>query len=154
MMKNLMDFMAGALAFFAVGFALAFGAGNDFIGWKGFFLGDGAATYGTPDVMVFFVFQLGFAATAATIVSGAMAERTKFKSYFVYSLVITAFIYPVVIHWLWGGGWLAQRAPMIDFAGSTMVHATGGIAALVAVRVLTPRLVVPERRCWASISPR
>ncbi len=141
MMKNLMDFMAGALAFFAVGFALAFGAGNDFVGWKGFFLGDGAATYGTLDVMVFFVFQLAFAATAATIVSGAMAERTKFKSYFVYSLVITAFIYPVVIHWLWGGGWLAQRAtPMIDFAGSTMVHATGGIAALMGAIALGPRI--------------
>ena len=141
MMKNLMDFMAGALAFFAVGFALAFGAGNDFIGWKGFFLGDGAASYGTLDVMVFFVFQLAFAATAATIVSGAMAERTKFKSYFVYSLVITAFIYPVVVHWLWGGGWLAQRStPMIDFAGSTIVHATGGIAALMGAIALGPRI--------------
>ena len=91
--------------------------------------------------MVFFVFQLAFAATAATIVSGAMAERTKFKSYFVYSLVITAFIYPVVIHWLWGGGWFAQRStPMIDFAGSTMVHATGGIAALMGAIALGPRI--------------
>jgi Amt family ammonium transporter len=141
MMKNLMDFMAGVLAFFAVGFALAFGVGNDFVGWNGFFLGDGAATYGTLNVFVFFVFQLAFAATAATIVSGAMAERTKFKSYFVYSLVITALIYPVVVHWLWGGGWLAQRStPMIDFAGSTIVHGTGGIAALMGAIALGPRL--------------
>jgi ammonium transporter, Amt family len=141
MMKNLMDFMAGVLAFFAVGFALAFGSGNSFVGWKGFFLGSGAPTAGNLDVYVFFVFQLAFAATAATIVSGAMAERTKFKSYFIYSLVITAFIYPVVVHWIWGGGWLSQRAtPMIDFAGSTVVHGTGGIAALMGAMVLGPRI--------------
>lgn len=141
MMKNLMDFMAGTLAFFAVGYAFAFGSGNGFIGWKGFLLGDGAATYGDLNPMVFFIFQLAFAATAATIVSGAMAERTKFKSYFAYSLVITAFIYPVVIHWLWGGGWLSTLStPMIDFAGSTMVHATGGVAALMGAIVLGPRI--------------
>ena len=135
MMKNLMDFMAGVLAFFCVGYAIAFGPGNDFFGSKGFFLGSGAAAYTsdlTVNLFVFFVFQLAFAATAATIVSGAMAERTKFKSYFVYSLFITAFIYPVVVHWLWGGGWLSQlgTAP-IDFAGSTIVHTTGGVAALI-----------------------
>ena len=141
MMKNLMDFMAGTLAFFAVGYAFAFGSGNGFIGWKGFFLGDGAATYGDLNPMVFFIFQLAFAATAATIVSGAMAERTKFKSYFAYSLVITAFIYPVVIHWLWGGGWLSTLStPMIDFAGSTMVRATGGVAARMGAIVLGPRI--------------
>jgi ammonium transporter, Amt family len=144
MMKNLMDFMAGVLAFFCVGYAIAFGTGNDFLGTKGFFLGSGADAYvsgTTLNVFVFFVFQLAFAATAATIVSGAMAERTKFKSYFVYSIVITAFIYPVVVHWLWGGGWLAQRGtPPIDFAGSTLVHATGGIAALMGALVLGPRL--------------
>ncbi len=144
MMKNMMDFMVGVLAFFAVGFAFAFGPGNDFIGTKGFFLGSGAESYTsglTLNVFVFFVFQLAFAATAATIVSGAMAERTKFKSYFLYSLVITAFIYPVVVHWLWGGGWLSQLSTVpIDFAGSTIVHATGGVAALMGAIVLGPRL--------------
>jgi Amt family ammonium transporter len=144
MMKNLMDFMAGVLAFFCVGYAFAFGTGNDFVGWKGFFLGTGAADYVsglTLDVFVFFVFQLAFAATAATIVSGAMAERTRFKSYFVYSIFITAFIYPVVVHWLWGGGWLAQRDTVpIDFAGSTIVHLTGGVAALMGAIALGPRI--------------
>ena len=142
MMKNLMDFCAGALAFFAVGYAIAFGAeGNDFFGSGGWFLGDGAFQYGTLTVPVTFVFQVAFAATAATIVSGAMAERTKFKSYFLYSIVISAVIYPVVVHWNWGGGWLAQLStPFHDFAGSTMVHMTGGVAALMGAIVLGPRI--------------
>ncbi len=142
MMKNLMDFCAGALAFFAVGYAIAFGTeGNDFIGAGGWFLGDGAFQYGTLTVPVTFIFQVAFAATAATIVSGAMAERTKFKSYFLYSIVISAVIYPVVVHWNWGGGWLAQLStPFHDFAGSTMVHMTGGVAALMGALVLGPRL--------------
>jgi Amt family ammonium transporter len=153
MMKNLMDFMVGVLAFFIVGYGIAFGSTADitegvykFIGLDGFFLGDGfsdytASVYPTLDPTVFFIFQLAFAATAATIVSGAMAERTKFKSYFLYSIVITAFIYPVVVHWLWGGGWLAQLDTIpIDFAGSTLVHATGGIAALMGAIALGPRL--------------
>ena len=90
MMKNMMDFCAGALAFFAVGYAIAFGAGgNDFFGTGGWFLGDGAFQYGTLTVPVTFIFQVAFAATAATIVSGAMAERTKFKSYFLYSIAIS-----------------------------------------------------------------
>ena len=132
MMKNMMDFCAGAIAFFAVGYAFAFGAGNDFIGWNGWFLGDGAFQYGTLTVPVTFVFQVAFAATAATIVSGAMAERTKFKSYFVYSIGISAVIYPIVVHWNWGGGWLSQLGtPVHDFAGSTVVPMTGGVAALV-----------------------
>lgn len=141
MMKNLMDFCAGAIAFFAVGYAIAFGAGNDFVGSKGWFLGEGAFQYGTLTVPVTFVFQVAFAATAATIVSGAMAERTKFKSYFVYSIVISGLIYPVVVHWNWGGGWLAQLdTPFHDFAGSTMVHMTGGVAALMGAIVLGPRI--------------
>jgi Amt family ammonium transporter len=153
MMKNLMDFMVGVLAFFIVGYGIAFGSTTDitdgvykFIGLDGFFLGDGfpdytSAVYPNLDPMVFFLFQLAFAATAATIVSGAMAERTKFKSYFLYSIVITAFIYPVVVHWLWGGGWLAQLDTVpIDFAGSTIVHTTGGIAALMGALALGPRL--------------
>ncbi len=142
MMKNLMDFCAGAVAFFAVGYAIAFGAdGNDFFGSGGWFLGDGAFQYGTLTVPVTFVFQVAFAATAATIVSGAMAERTKFKSYFFYSVVISGLIYPVVVHWNWGGGWLAQLAtPFHDFAGSTMVHMTGGIAGLMGAAILGPRI--------------
>ena len=141
MMKNMMDFCAGAVAFFAVGYAVAFGSGNDFFGSKGWFLGDGAFSYGTLSMPVTFIFQVAFAATAATIVSGAMAERTKFKSYFLYSMVISAVIYPVVVHWNWGGGWLSQlETPFVDFAGSSIVHLTGGIAALMGAITLGPRI--------------
>ena len=141
MMKNLMDFCGGALAFFAVGYAIAFGSGNDFFGWKGWFLGDGAFQAGNLTVPVTFVFQAAFAATAATIVSGAMAERTKFKAYFVYSVFISAFIYPVVVHWVWGGGWLSKLSTAYhDFAGSSLVHMTGGIAALMGAILVGPRL--------------
>jgi len=145
MMKNLMDFAAGALAFFVVGFAIAFGGGFEglgaYIGGGGWFLGDGAFAYGNLTAPTFFIFQVAFAATAATIVSGAMAERTKFKSYFVYSIFISAVIYPVVVRWQWGGGWLYQLStPFHDFAGSTIVHSVGGWAALVGAAVLGPRL--------------
>jgi ammonium transporter, Amt family len=141
MMKNLMDFCAGAVAFFAVGYAIAFGDGNDYFGTKGWFLGDGAFQYGTLTLPVTFLFQLAFAATAATIVSGAMAERTRFKSYFLYSFAISALIYPVVVHWNWGGGWLSQLGtPFHDFAGSSMVHMTGGVAALMGAAIIGPRL--------------
>ena len=141
MMKNLMDFCAGVIAFFCVGYAIAFGAGNDFFGSEGWFLGDGAFAYGTLTMPVTFIFQVAFAATAATIVSGAMAERTKFKSYFLYSFIISALIYPVVVHWNWGGGWLAQLdTPFHDFAGSTMVHSVGGWAALMGALILGPRI--------------
>jgi Amt family ammonium transporter len=144
MMKNLMDFSAGVLAFGAIGFAIAFGEGNGFFGFEGWFLNtnhfaDGY--FGTLSLPTFFIFQVAFAATAATIVSGAMAERTKFRSYFVYSFVITALIYPIVVHWLWGGGWLNDIGPgMIDFAGSTIVHSVGGWAALMGAIVLGPRI--------------
>ena len=141
MMKNLMDFMVGAIAFFSVGYAIAFGVGNDWFGHEGWFLGGLDPLVGTLSLPTFFVFQLAFAATAATIVSGAMSERTKFKSYAVASLVITALIYPVGVHWLWGGGWLAQLdTPFIDFAGSTIVHAVGGSLALAGALIVGPRL--------------
>jgi Amt family ammonium transporter len=149
MMKNLMDFCAGALAFLAVGFAIAYGGSMEgsgkFFGAEGFFLGDGAFTYGTLTVPVFFTFQVAFAATAATIVSGAMAERTKFKAYLIYSFFISLIIYPVVVRWQWGGGWLFQGSgplpvPYHDFAGSSIVHMVGGIAALVGAKVLGPRI--------------
>ena len=145
MMKNLMDMSAGVLAFLLVGFGIAFGSTELLGGWFGWggigvegidsFPGDGLSPATT------FFFQAAFAATAATIVSGAMAERTKFKAYFVYSIGITAFIYPVILRWTWGGGWLAEREfPFSDFAGSTIVHATGGWAALMGAIVLGPRI--------------
>lgn len=141
MMKNLMDFSLGVTVFFAVGFGIAFGAGNDYFGTSGWFLGDGGFDFGSLTIPTFFIFQAAFAATAATIVSGAMAERTKFKAYLAYSVGITAFIYPVAVHWLWGGGWLSQLStPFIDFAGSTIVHSVGGWAALMGAMILGPRL--------------
>jgi len=148
MMKNLMDFSAGALAFVAVGFAIAYGGSVDgfgrFFGADGFFLGDGAFTYGTLTVPVFFVFQAAFAATAATIVSGAMAERTQFRGYLVFSFVISLVIYPVVVRWQWGGGWLYQGVGLPtgyhDFAGSSIVHMVGGVAAFWGAKLLGPRI--------------
>ncbi|MGD9997338.1 MAG: ammonium transporter [Ilumatobacteraceae bacterium] len=148
-MKNLMDFCVGALLFFAVGYAIAFG--GDFTGFgkvlggDGWFLaGDGVFTYGNLDKFTFFMFQVAFAATAATIVSGAMAERTKFKAYVIYSAVISAVIYPIVVRWQWGGGWLFQGkwndTPFHDFAGSSIVHMTGGCAALMGAKILGPRI--------------
>ena len=145
-MKNLMDFCIGSVVFFAVGYAIAFGGKmsgfGGIIGGDGWFLaGDGIFTYGTLDKFVFFTFQAAFAATAATIVSGAMAERTKFKSYIIFSAVISAVIYPVVVRWQWGGGWLFQLdTPFHDFAGSSLVHMTGGIAAAVGATLLGPRI--------------
>jgi Amt family ammonium transporter len=145
-MKNLMDFCVGAMVFYAVGFAIAYGGdltgAGKFIGGGGWFLeGDGVFTYGALDPFVFFTFQVAFAATAATIVSGAMAERTKFKAYVIYSAVISAVIYPVVVRWQWGGGWLFQLdTPFHDFAGSSIVHMTGGIAAAMGAWTLGPRI--------------
>lgn len=143
MMKNMMDFAVGVLAFAAVGFAFAFGSGNDFIGTSGWFIGsDIAENYlgeSNLSISTFFIFQVAFAATAATIVSGAMAERTKFVSYMIYSFLISAIVYPIVVHWTWGGGWLAQQG-YHDFAGSGIVHMTGGVAALVGAWILGPRI--------------
>ncbi|TDO83491.1 ammonium transporter [Halanaerobium saccharolyticum] len=139
-MKNMMDFASGSLVFWAVGFAFMFGSGNSFIGSTGYFLQDAFANLGLDiPIAAFFIFQTVFAATAATIVSGAMAERTNFSGYLAYSVVITAFIYPVVGHWIWGGGWLAEMG-LVDFAGSTVVHSVGGWAALAGAIVLGPRI--------------
>ncbi|MFW6269562.1 MAG: ammonium transporter, partial [Bacillota bacterium] len=139
-MKNLLDFAAGSLIYWAIGFAFMFGAGNQFIGTNGFFLQDAFSNLGLDiPVAAFFIFQTVFAATAATIVSGAMAERTNFAGYLAYSVVITGFIYPVVGHWIWGGGWLGSLG-FIDFAGSTVVHSVGGWAALAGAIVLGPRI--------------
>ena len=144
MMKNLMDFCMGSVAFWAIGFGIMFGAGNALFGTSGFFLHDAGTTFDSLSwthvpLEAKYFFQLVFAATAATIVSGAMAERTKFSAYLVYSFIVSLLIYPVVGHWIWGGGWLASLG-MWDFAGSTVVHSTGGWLALTGAIVLGPRL--------------
>ncbi len=144
MMKNLMDFSMGSLAYWAIGFALMFGVSKSgWIGTSGFFLSD-FKPGGDPWVLAFWMFQVVFAATAATIVSGAMAERTKFTGYLIYSLFVSAFIYPIFGSWAWGGffhggGWL-EKLGFIDFAGSTVVHSVGGWTALAGAIVLGPRL--------------
>ncbi|WP_339137226.1 MAG: ammonium transporter [Candidatus Electrothrix sp. GW3-4] len=144
MMKNLMDFSMGSLFFWAIGFGLMFGtSGTGWFGTDGFFLSD-FKVGGDPWVLAFWMFQCVFAATAATIVSGAMAERTKFTSYLIYSAALCAFIYPVFGSWAWGslfhgGGWL-EGMGFIDFAGSTVVHSIGGWAALAGAIVIGPRV--------------
>lgn len=139
--KNLMDFAIGTLGFWIIGYGIMFGSGNSFFGsFELFSTTDHGSALGIPN-LAFFFFQLVFAATAATIVSGAMAERTKFVSYLVYSAVITLIIYPISGHWIWGGGWLSQLStPFVDFAGSTVVHSVGGWLALAGALVLGPRL--------------
>ena len=144
MMKNLMDFSIGSLAFWAVGFGLMFGISKTgWIGTSGFFLSD-FSPGSDPWVLAFWMFQVVFCATAATIVSGAMAERTKFSGYLLYSVFISALVYPVFGSWAWGSlyhgnGWL-ENLGFIDFAGSTVVHSVGGWAALAGTIVLGPRL--------------
>jgi Amt family ammonium transporter len=144
MMKNLLDFSVGSVAFWAVGFAVMFGVNpTGWFGTSGFFLSD-FKVGGDPWVLAFWMFQVVFAATSATIVSGAMAERTKFSGYLIYSVVVSALIYPVFGSWAWGdaykgGGWL-QSLGFIDFAGSTVVHSLGGWAALAGAVVLGPRI--------------
>lgn len=139
-MKNLLDYCVGSLVFWAVGFAIMFGRGNGFLGFSGFFLEDPFEHLGLSiPLPAFLLFQTVFAGTAATIVSGAMAERTKFTSYLIYSAVISLIIYPVVGHWAWGGGWLSQMG-FKDFAGSTVVHSVGGWAALAGAILVGPRI--------------
>ncbi len=144
MMKNLMDFSMGTISYWAIGFGLMFGASKTgFFGTTGFFLSD-FEVGGDPWVLAFWMFQVVFAATAATIVSGAMAERTKFTAYLVYTACVTALIYPIFGSWAWGSlfngaGWL-EGLGFIDFAGSTVVHSVGGWAALAGAMVLGPRL--------------
>ncbi len=135
-MKNLMDFCIGTCMFILIGFSLLLG--EDFLGFIGKPGFDIFTAYGEFDWSNF-VFNLVFCATTATIVSGAMAERTKFLSYCIYSAVISAVIYPVEAHWIWGGGWLSQMG-FHDFAGSCAIHMVGGISALVGAKILGPRL--------------
>ena len=156
--KNFIVFAIACLTFWATGFALMFGDGNALLGFKGLFLMgadnspalDGAGYEGVYGALAWtgipleakFFFQLVFAATAATIVSGAVAERIKFQAYILFSALLVAFMYPITGHWIWGGGWLSGLMDLgfKDFAGSTVVHSVGGWAALVGVLMLGPRL--------------
>lgn len=136
LMKNFCDFMMGSVLYWILGFSIMYGVGCGFIGWDGFcFLPEDS---NVPSECTFF-FQTVFCATAATIVSGGMAERTKFSMYLLYSILISAVIYPIEGHWSWGGGWLAEHN-FHDFAGSTVVHACGGWLALAGAIVLGPRI--------------
>ena len=138
-MKNLLDFCLGTVAFLLLGYSLLCGTDHGgFIGWSNFPLNP--ANWGTTAIdWGSFVFNLVFCATAATIVSGAMAERTKFISYCVYSFVISLIVYPIEAHWVWGGGWLAEKG-FIDFAGSACIHTVGGVSALIGAKMLGPRI--------------
>ena len=135
-MKNLMDFCIGTCTFILIGFSLLLGEDMvGLIGKPGFDIFTSYADFDWSN----FVFNLVFCATTATIVSGAMAERTKFLSYCIYSGVISALIYPIEAHWIWGGGWLAQMG-FHDFAGSCAIHMVGGISALIGAKILGPRI--------------
>ena len=141
LMKNLMDFCIGTPTYWILGFGLMFGGAGAIIGgFDPFVLGDYADVLpaGVP-LFAFLIFQTVFCATAATIVSGSMAERTKFISYCIYSFCISAFIYPISGHWIWGGGWLSQLG-FHDFAGSTAVHMVGGVCAAIGAAFLGPRI--------------
>ena len=153
--KNFIVFAVATLAFLIVGWGLMYGDGNAFLGYKGLlFLGGADNSPATGDayqgvysamswtgvpLLAKFFFQLVFAGTAATIVSGAVAERIKYVSFIVFSFIMVAFVYPIIGHWIWGGGWLAQLG-FWDFAGSTVVHSVGAWAALAGVLVLGPRI--------------
>ncbi len=141
LMKNLMDFCIGTPLYWLVGFGIMFGAGTAVFGRiDPFILGDYSHILpaGVP-LWAYAIFQTVFCATSATIVSGAMAERTKFSAYCVYSAAISLFIYPVSGHWIWGGGWLSALG-FHDFAGSTCVHMVGGVCALIGAKMLGPRI--------------
>lgn len=141
LMKNLMDFCIGTPAFWLVGFGIMFGSGSALFGRiDPLILGDysNILPEGVP-LWAFAIFQTVFCATSATIVSGAMAERTKFSAYCIYSAAISLIIYPVSGHWIWGGGWLSELG-FHDFAGSTAVHMVGGVCALIGAKILGPRI--------------
>lgn len=153
--KNLIVFALSTIAFWVIGFGLMFGNGNGFLGTEGLFLvsgadnspamGDayqgayGAISWAGVPLLAKFFFQLVFAGTAATIVSGAVAERIKFVSFLIFSLLLVGIAYPITGHWIWGGGWLAGFG-FWDFAGSTVVHSVGGWAALMGAAFLGPRI--------------
>ena len=140
LMKNLMDFCIGTPCFWLIGFGIMFGSGTALFGWIDPLITKDYSHIlpaGVP-LWAYAIFQTVFCATSATIVSGAMAERTKFSAYCIYSAAISLFIYPVSGHWIWGGGWLSKLG-FHDFAGSTAVHMVGGICALIGAAILGPR---------------
>jgi len=143
MLKNLLDFAVGATGFAVIGYHIAFSE-SKYFGWEWLWSSPtanapavGAQSLTTP---IHFFFNMAFVAAASTIVSGAVAERVKFRAYFIYAIVISAFIYPVVVGWVWGpAGWLADTG-FVDFAGSTVVHVTGGMCALTGAKIIGPRI--------------
>jgi Amt family ammonium transporter len=166
LVENFVDAGVTAVAFWAVGFGIAFGTStNGWFGTSNFFLSDAMtisngivsyskfALYPNLDVYTMFFFQFAFAATASTITTGAMAERTNFIGDMIYSIIMAGFTYPVIVHWVWGGGWLGM-AGFHDFAGSTVVHTVGGITALVGAWILGPRKVrVGANGEWKPMPP-
>ena len=141
LMKNLMDFCIGTPCFWLIGFGIMFGAGSGILGWldPGILKDYSHVLPAGVPLWAYAIFQTVFCATAATIVSGAMAERTKFSAYCIYSACISLFIYPVSGHWIWGGGWLSGLG-FHDFAGSTAVHMVGGVCALIGAKMLGARI--------------
>ena len=141
LMKNLMDFCIGTPCFWLFGFGIMFGAGSAVVGWldPGITKDYSFITPAGVPLWAFAIFQTVFCATSATIVSGSMAERTKFSAYCIYSACISLFIYPISGHWIWGGGWLSQLG-FHDFAGSTAVHMVGGTCACIGASMLGPRI--------------
>ena len=142
--KNLIVFAIATIAYWAIGFGLMYGEGNTFIGLQGFFFSGDGTPYGDgnyPEAVpaaISFLFQVAFAATAATIVSGAVAERIKYDAFLIFSFLLVAISYPITGHWVWDGGWLSNMG-FSDFAGSTVVHSVGGWAALMGAAILGPR---------------
>ncbi len=138
LMKNFLDFCMASLGFFIFGYAIMYGVSNGIFGASGWLL-IGAKSGANIPLYAFWLFQAVFCGAAATIVAGGMAERMKFPAYLIYSFLISAFVYPAVGHWIWGGGWLS-KLNFADFAGSTVVHLTGGVAALIGTTILGPRV--------------
>jgi Amt family ammonium transporter len=137
--KNFLDFCMASLGFFMFGYAIMYGTGNDFLGLSGWFMFGAKSGSSNVPVFAFWLFQVAFCGAAATIVAGGMAERMKFPAYLIYSFIISAFIYPIIGHWIWGGGWLGGMG-FADFAGSTVVHTVGGTAAFIGTVLLKPRI--------------
>jgi Amt family ammonium transporter len=137
--KNVLDFSFATLGYFIFGYAIMYGTEGLLVGTEGWFLSGVTSPVDGVPLEAFWLFQVVFAGAAATIVAGAVAERMKFVAYLIYSFIISAFIYPVVGHWVWGGGWLSGLG-FHDFAGSTVVHTVGGISALVGAWLLGPRI--------------
>ncbi len=138
LMNNFLDFCMASMGFFIFGYAIMFGHGNGFIGHSGWFLIN-ATHQGAIPIEAAWFFHAVFCGAAATIVAGGIAERMKFQAYLIYSFLISASVYPIVGHWIWGGGWLSSLG-FADFAGSTVVHTVGGCAALVGTMILGPRI--------------